>query len=978
MSKKNKVYKKAKRKAVSPWKGLAIFSGIMTLIFIPIATVVGIFNNTFAAFVGGSFWKLKNENPSVVYYECDFDSNQEMIDYGLDLCRRVEAEGASLLLNHGGALPLNRGSNVSLFSTSSVNLVYGGTGSGNIDASTADNLKSALEKEGFSVNPDLWNFYLSEECKPYYRNKAGTVSLASAVVTEVPWRLYSDDLVNGFSSYGDAAIVVFSRIGGEGADLEYKDVNYLALSEDEALMLKNVSYLKDKGVFKKLIVLINTANPLQMDFLKDSSYAIDSVLWIGDVGISGINAVASIIAGTVNPSGCLVDTYCYDNYSSPAMKNFIPTLYSGDITGVSKNADSYMIYQEGIYVGYKYYETRYEDFVMGTGNAGSYDYNHDVAFPFGYGLSYTDFEFSDFKVVTNTKNESLYASVKVTNTGKKYSGKKTVQIYFQAPYTGYDITNHIEKASVNLIGFGKTSILAPGASEVVTVKVNIKDMASYDAYGEGTYIIEPGEYYLTAAENAHQAVNNILSAKGFDPISTNGRMDVDGDSSLVSKYYNGSFDRATFSVSDNGTKIQNQLSSADFNLYEGNGGQHINYLTRSNWGESFPTEIVKIEITEKLKADLKEVLYNAASYPEAEMPVMNARNGVNLYDLMGKKYDDPLWDKLLDELSFHEMVVLIGDSFHWTMPVNSINAPGSRDENGPQGLTASLLQSDKTKLKATAFTSEDVMAATFNTLIMTEIGRVIGNNCVAANIMCLYGPGNNIHRTPYGGRNFEYYSEDGYLSGIMSAYEVKAIEDKGVHVVMKHFALNDCEQDRLGLGVWLTEQTARELYLKAFQAPFEMGNAGVMVAYTRFGPTWSGAHKGLMSGILRGEWGSTGLNITDNVLVKYVNGVDAMMAGGVSTFDAMMPYVTQQLPKYKKDAVIVNAMRDACHHTLYSLANSVAMNGIDGDTIVRYRHLVIEDFTVTMAWIFAILFVLSLTLAIRKYRKFRKTYTYSE
>jgi beta-glucosidase len=384
-----------------------------------------------------------------------------------------------------------------------------------------------------------------------------------------------------------------------------------------------------------------------------------------------------------------------------------------------------------------------------------------------------------------------------------------------------------------------------------------------------------------------------------------------------------------------------------------------------------------LELTDQLVSDLQLVQYNAEDYDTVDMPTLGADNGLKLYDMIGLSYDDPQWENLLDQMTFDEMVALIGDSFHWTMPVESVQAPGTRDENGPQGLTASLFGGDGSDMAATAFTSEDVMAATFNTELMTEIGKVIGNNCLSAEITCLYGPGNNIHRTPFGGRNFEYYSEDGFLSGKMSAYEIAAIEAKGVHVVMKHFALNDSEQDRIGLGVWLGEQAAREIYLKAFQDAFEEGNAGgVMTAYTRWGAIWSGGNKGLMTGILRGEWASEGLTITDNVLTQYCNGVDAMMAGGVSTFDAMLNYVTEQLPDYENDPVIVTAMREACHHNLYAIANSVAMNGVGPETTVVAKDLQIVSTTRLLAIIFGLLFVVSLVMFVVKKRKFKQSDIY--
>ncbi len=744
--------------------------------------------------------------------------------------------------------------------------------------------------------------------------------------------------------------------------------------------MENIAAMKADGTVKKVIVLINSANALQVDFLRNNEYGVDACLWIGDVGISGIDAVGEILTGKVNPSGSLVDTYCYNNYSSPAMVNSVPVAYDGVAAeDLPDKAKTYMIYQEGIYVGYKYYETRYEDFVMEKGNAGDYDYGSEVAFPFGYGLSYTDFSYSDLSVNYNKDTDQFEVAVTVTNTGSTYAGKETVQIYVQSPYTSYDVKNGVEKASVALCGFGKTQILEPGASETLTIYVDKRDLASYDAYGAGTYILDAGTYYFTAATDAHNAVNNVLAAKGYK--AAGGRMDADGNKKLTYKWKNAKLDTTTYATSLNGTVISNQLSDSDINLSE-DLEQDIIYLSRNNWMETFPMQQVKLVATEALQAKLQDVQYRAADDDEAEMPVLGAKNGLKLVDMIGLSYDDPKWEQLLDQLSFNDMVSLIGDSFHWTMPVESVQAPGTRDENGPQGLTASLFKAGeeegKTALVATAFTSEDVMAATFNTDILYEIGRVIANNCISAEIACLYGPGSNTHRTPYGGRNFEYYSEDGFLAGEMAKHEVQAMTDRGIFVVLKHFALNDSEQDRIGLGVWLGEQAAREIYLKAFQGAVEEADAGLMVAYTRWGAIWSGGNKGLMTNIVRQEWGKTGLNITDNVLTNYVNGVDGLMAGGVSTFDAMLPYVTRQLPKYKDDPVIVTAMKEACHQNLYSIANSAGMNGIGPETVIKKRNIAIVTWMWTACMIVGLLFVISAVLWFIKKRKFQKTDIYKD
>lgn len=971
---KKKEFKRAKRKAFGLWKALTIISAPLAIILTIATVVVATFDNSFSIFVGGTFNNIKNKDENAVYFESDFDSKEEMVQYGIELTKQVEAEGAALLMNENNALPLEKGSKVSCFSNSSTNLVYGGTGSGNIDASTANTLKGSLENAGFEVNKELWDFYLNDASE-YKRQSGHMVAEAGEKTAEVPWDVYTDAAKESVASYGDAAIVTLSRIGGEGADLDYKDTNYLALCEEEIEMMENLAQMKKDGTIKKIIVLINSANALQVDFLKNNEYSVDACLWIGDVGISGIDAVGEILNGDVNPSGSLVDTYCYNNFSSPAMVNFAPVQYEGYEEGIiPENADTYMIYQEGIYVGYRYYETRYEDFVMGTGNAGEYAYADDVAFPFGYGLSYTDFAYSNMNVAYNEETDQFEVTVTVTNTGDQYAGKETVQVYTQSPYTAYDVENNVEKAAVELSGFGKTDVLAPGESETLTITVDKRELTSYDAYGEGTYILEDGDYYFTVGTDAHNAVNNILAAKGY---AGNGRMDAAGDVALTYKWNNAKFDAETYSTSLNGTKIENQLSDSDINLSEDLDGAEVTYLSRNDWTGTFPTEPLKLALTEKLIAKLQDVQYDKANYEEMEMPTLKAKNGLKLVDMIGLEFDDPKWDDLLDQLSFDDMVSLIGDSFHWTMPIESVQAPGTRDENGPQGLTASLFQAGdeegKSAITATAFTSEDVMAATFNTELMYEIGRVIGNNCLAADIACLYGPGNNTHRTPYGGRNFEYYSEDPFLAGVMSTQEIQAMKDKGIFVVMKHFALNDCEQDRIGLGVWLNEQSAREIYLKAFQAPVEQADAGMMVAYTRWGAIWSGGNRGLMNNIVREEWGKDGLIITDNVLTSYVNGVDGVMAGGVSTFDAMLPYVTKQLPKYEKDAVIVNAMREACHHNLYSIANSAGMNGIGKDTVVKARNIAMHTAFKTAAIVFGLLFVVSLILWMMKKKKFKQT-----
>ena len=978
-------------------KGLAIFMIVLLVIMIPVNIVVNMFDNTLALLLpGNKFWELKNEDPNAMYFKGDYNSEDERIAAGRELCYQIEAEGAVLLTNNG-ALPLKAGAMVSTLSVNSVDLTYGGTGSGNVDASKADNLKEALEGSGLVVNPTLWDWYNSDEAadlmkaieKASGESKGESAVLAGqAPILEIDPKDYPEDVKNSISSYGDAVIVTFSRVGGEGYDCSFPGYegqenaqNYLELNANERALLQYADELKEAGKITSIIVLINTSNALEVDFLKD--YSIDACMWVGGLGIAGTNAVTDILAGKVNPSGSLVDTYCYDNFTSPAMINYIAQKYIiEEGVKIPDDISTYMVYQEGIYVGYKYYETRYADAIMGVGNAGNYaeKYADEVAFPFGYGLSYTTFEYSDMTVTegTNEHGEKCYnISVKVTNTGDM-AGKETVQIYLSSPYTQYDIDNKIEKAAVQLIGFGKTEVLEPGKSEVVEIVVDERDMAAYDAYGAGTYILDAGTYYFTAATDSHNANVNVLAAKGYT---------VDGGKAeLVSSVDYAELDTTTYSKSLNGTPIKNQLSGSDPNMYFGEGT--VTMLSRNDWELTWPTgnygliltAAMAKELDNRYDGKLPEYEQIKADFEEKTgrdwdvMPILGQAGDLSLYDMFemdsdndgikaAHDYDDPAWDELLKQVTLEELIT-IGDCFHWRHPVASVNAPGSRDENGPQGLTVSLFGSGL-QAEATAFTSEDVMAATFNTDLMYQVGVMIGNDCIDAGVSCLYGPGANTHRTPYGGRNFEYYSEDGFLAGEMGGIEVKGILSKGVDVVMKHFALNDSEQDRLGQAAWLTEQAAREIYLKAFQKALEEngGRGGVMTAYTRWGTTWSAANYGLMTGILRNEWGNNSMHITDNMITANCNAIDAIMAGGVTCFDAMMSYATDDIKTATDDPVFVNAMVEATHHNLYTIINSAAMNGVGAETTVIATAPAIIQTITNITWaIMALAFLLIIIL----------------
>ena len=984
-----KKWNKGRRKASRPFKGLAILCGIVSVVACIAIVAFSLFQDTIAIYMSIDTYAVENEDDSAVYYESDYESNEERVEYENALVEQIEAEGAVLLTNEDDALPISSDSKVSLFSSSSVNLVYGGTGSGAVDTTDAATLKSAFEDAGCEVNETLWEFYETGEGSEYVRGEAGFAEMMTGDYTyeanEVPWDVYTDEVLDSIEEYGDAAIVVFSRVGGEGVDLNvsYDDDDtsggYLALSDEERDLLAHLTELKAEGTIETIIVLINTSNALQVDFLFDDQYDIDAALWIGGLGDTGANAVADIIVGNVNPSGSLVDTYLIDNLSSPSVVNFGSTEYTNaEEAGLDSYTSNYVIYQEGIYVGYLYYETRYEDYVMGTGNAGDWIYSDDVAFTFGYGLSYTDFEWSDYEVTYDEVADAFVVQVTVTNTGD-VAGADVVQIYGQSPYTDYDEETGVEKASAELVGFGRTSELEPGESETLTIEVDRYELASYDSYGYQTYIFEDGTYYLTAATDAHDAVNNILAAKGYTTSSTDGRMDADGDAGLVYEYVQDEFDATTYSVSDaTGAEITNQFDDSDLNLSSLTGDQTITYLSRSDWEGTYPTEVVELYATDEMIDELAELRYDSDTYDgeyvDAEMPTLEADNGVKAADLIGVDYDDSLWDDLLDQMSADDMALLLGAAFHFTQPIESIDLPGTRDENGPQGVTVSLFaMTEDEDTAAMAITSTDVLAATFDTDLAYEVGVAIGNDALDAGVDMLYGPGANIHRTAYSGRNFEYYSEDGFLSGQIAAAECSGISSKGIMVALKHFALNDQELDRTGLCVWANEQSIREIYLKAYEYALTDSTIGVMTSYTRWGCVWAGANEGLLTGVMRNEWGNLGFILSDNsnFVCYYMNGVDSVLAGG-NIFDAMIRIEYDQLSEFTDDPVVVSAMRDACHVLIYNIVNSAAMNGITSESEIEvsmptYQVVVWAVFIVAL-----IGFVVCLTINIMRSSRYRR------
>lgn len=908
-----------------------------------------------------------------VYFKSEYDSMEQLKEADMKIAEQLTEEGAVLLKNDNNALPLRNNAKVTLLGHSSPNMLVCGTGSADIKAEGAPTLKEAIEKRtDMKVNPTVWNYYADLVKKELYltnpkkgdnsiRGGDGSVQ-GSYTVNEVPWSEVTkqNGVTDSFNEYSDAAIMVVARLGGEMYDIPAtvaskgnKDETVGGSGNSLELTIQEKEVIKEaKKKFGKVIVLVNSANPVECDFLTAENSDVDAALWIGYTGLVGLYGVADLLVGNENPSGRLVDTYCNDNTTNPAMVNFYANLWSNyqswgkDMTGSSTGGDldgnqSFNAYQEGIYVGYRYYETRYEDAVLNRGNTSGYNYLADVAYPFGYGLSYTTFGYSTPEYTDN--GSSITVKLTVTNTGE-YAGKDVVEVYFQSEYTDYDKEKDIEKAAIELCGFAKTKVLEKGESEEVEITVDKKEFRTYDRKGYGTYIMDAGQYYLTVGTDAHDALNNVLAKKGATGMVVAGdKATVAGDAEKVYGWTVANIDAETYSVS-NGNKVENRFDSAELSYY---GGTDMEYVSRSDWQGTFPTAKVEIELTQAMMNELTGYKdYNKSEYttegetlPEGWSIDGSESKPYALEDMIGLEYDDPKWETLLNQVSYAEMAELIGVGYHGTVALESVNKPQTSDENGPQGFSGTLTDITGSSTSICAYTDENVMAATWNVELMEKIGEHLGEDGLWGGYNGLYGPAMNTHRTAYAGRNFEYYSEDGFLGGKIAAAEVKGIQSKGVYVFIKHFALNDCETRCRSIATFTNEQAIREVYLEPFEhAVMEGGAYNVMNSFARIGVIWTGAHKGLMTDVLRGEWGCKGFGISDYTntsyaTTKHTRGTYDVLLGlmaGTDTFDSSdkktQCNVLLTYPDPASDVHLINCMREATHRILYVVANSNAMN----------------------------------------------------
>jgi beta-glucosidase len=966
-----------------------LFRGLAS-IFLALLVIVGLVGqvaSTWAGKVeellGSSSAVERSDNPEDYTYLSDFDSGADLIQGEIDLNTRLEAEGAVALKG----TPAVEGTNVTLFGMRSGEYMqFGGSMGELVDASNVVTLAEAMEDNGFSVNPTMVSFYEEEAKKTDadgntlyvpVKSSGGNVvndyTDAGTTIHEVPVSEYSAEDLEG---YKDAAIIVLGRDAGESACFypgengiadasEFTNSptgNILSLSNDERDL---VNWVEQQG-FSKVIVLLNSGTAMEIEELKDDA-DVDSILWIGNPGAYGTYGIAQLLSGEVLPSGHLSDTFAVNTALSPAAQNYgIYTFTNAseiDTTGNNALRNSwYLVEAEGIYTGYTYYETRYYDSMTGQGNATTashketvnggniWDYDDEVSYTFGYGLEGSTFseDITDVSVDwTGAKDSTI--TVKVTNTGDA-AAKHTVQLYVNVPYTDYDEANGIEKSAIQLVGYGKTGeskektyadveLLEPGDSEEVTITFNAADLYSYDSTYKhdgvtGAYILEAGTYYFATGNGAHEAVNAVLMASHPEvgTLETTGALqfvDVDKD------YYR--------TEGESGQTIQNQLEDADLNYWST--GTEVTYLSRSDWAGTFPESIEGVTATSAMITLLQNATYDAeaalAEYDGPDSFTYGADNGVTAYDLIGLDYDDPLYDELLDEMTLED---LCNQYISYLEILEDVGMPKENEADSPFGMIATLGQRSDGSIyevdeddasyghQLNVYTSPVVVAATYSPLLQSEEGRLIANDCLWSGYTTWYGPGMNLHRTPYNGRNIAYYSEDEVLTGKTGTYVFQSLNQYGIITTTKHFAFNDQETNRDGLAVFMTEQTAREGELRGFEMAIRDGDMkGIMSAFNRIGCTHVAASQGLMNGILRGEWGYNGYLITDSIKsAEYFLPIECLMAGndrmlGASNSGSTWGFTVASV---EKDIVVQAGLREAYHRKLYTYVNSVMFNGV--------------------------------------------------
>ena len=1014
------------------WRGVTTATASLLALSVCASTVVDGFRTDIDKFLGTKSTKLVTESSDgtdLYTFKSDYTSTTELLHGIQDVGERMSEEG-SVLLKNNGALPLTQDETqkITLLGFSSYYPVQGGDmGSSFIantgtDADTVD-MVGAFKAKGFGLNQTVADMY--EALKPMYKSEVqswgGTVeynhitapSTTGVFSSKEPSQAALDgqnatwkDSMND----NNVMIVTIARSASENGSYNpgtagvdptqnLNQTDPLGLSDDERDLI-NAAVTAKAANGGKVIVLLNNASAMEVQEIEDN-VGVDAILQVGLPGGYGFYGVADILSGAVSPSGHLTDTYAVKNANSPAAQNF------GDLQWTNANPDINMndavVEAENIYIGYKYYETRYFDTVMGQGNAAStvgsstgsaWNYDDEVTYPFGYGLSYTTFEQTLDNLNVDLENETVTANVTVKNTGS-VAGKDVVQLYVSLPYTDYDKEHGVEKAAIQLLDYGKTAELAPGASETVTITADMQNMASWDSTADnavgtkGCYILDAGDYWFTIGNGAHEAVNNVLAAEG---------QSVDGSADKAKSWTLDSFDDTTFATTKNGTAVENQLADMDVNYWLPG---TATYLTRADWEGTFPKTYKDLTATDEMLDILDNDIYEINANGDPSTVTFGADNGLTLADLKGvSDINDERWDMLMDEITLEECMIRTGFGGTSTKVIESIMSPEAIQNDGPNGFNSYPLgqyantdastgdpcvvdaNDPNLTYKMGTMVNETVIAQTFNKDLAADYGRVIGNYSLWANTAIFWGIGTNLHRLPYNARNHEYYSEDAVLTaGQGTAYAAAAMQ-YGVIIAPKHLAFNDTEINRTGISVFMTEQQARENELRGTQGIVENAHVlGLMTAYNRVGITQDNAHTGLMKNILRNEWGFQGLISEDFIQnANYVVLKEAVLNGvtmSCNTGDNTMAAVSEKYPYWTVEAVsqdttMMTALKQAMKYQNYALANSNAMDGMASSTRLVSVRTWYDNALVAVQVVFAALTVLAAAMYVLNDRKSKK------
>lgn len=977
------------------WRGLTTLTASLLTVSVAAGPVVDSYRTDIDKFLGtkSSAMVTDSTDEDLYTYKSDYSSTTELLDSIEDLGERMSEEGTVLLKNENNALPLSKDETqkLSLLGFSSYYPVQGGDMGSSLnenkgtDADTVDFVE-ALDAKGFKINEDLQKLYKSLESEfktevnmwgnimEYYHitapatdgvfsSKEPSQEKMDSVDSE--WKKSMDDYNVMLVTIGRSSTengTYLPGVDGVDASQDLNQTDPLGLSDDERDLI-NAAVEEKENNGGKVIVMLNNANAMEIDEIKNND-GVDAIMEVGLPGGYGFYGVADILSGEANPSGHLTDTYAVTNANSPAAQNFGNYEWTNADPAVNINAEE--VEAEGIYTGYKYYETRYADTVLGQGNADAtvgsstgkaWDYDDEVSYPFGYGLSYTTFEQTLKSVDVDLANRTVTAEVDVKNTGD-VAGKDVVQLYTSVPYTDYDVENKVEKSAVQLLDYEKTDMIEPGESQTVTITADAQDMASWDSSCEnetgttGNWILDNGTYYFTVGNGAHEAVNNVLAAQD---------QDVEGNKDNVQTWELGDFDSSSFAVTLNGIPVENQLQDADLNNWM---EDTVTYLSRNDWEGTWPETYKDLTATDEMISTMADDYSDIEANGDPSSVTFGADNGMTLANMKGvEDITDERWSTLMDQLTLEECLIRTGLGGTSTKVIESITSPEAIQNDGPNGFNSYPLgqyansdastgdpcviaEDDPNRdYKMGVMAVETVIGQTFSKQLAEEWGKAVGNYSLWANTAIWWGVGTNLHRTPYNARNHEYFSEDAVLTAGQGAAIIKAGHEYGVLIAPKHLAFNDTEINRTGIAEFMTEQAARENELRGTQSCIEDANAlAVMTTYNRVGCVTSNAHTGLLLNILHKEWGFKGLMSEDfiqdpaytKIHMAVHNGVTMTCNTGDNTMaavEAVWPYWSVENASQSEE--LLTDLKQAMLYQNYALANSNAMDGMSTSTHIE-------------------------------------------